>query len=69
MNFMKKNRGPGRPKLKEKQKKSNIYSERMVVTLTPDQKTGLEILSKQYENTIVGYIRDLINKQMRMSGL
>lgn len=69
MNFGKKERLPGRPKLKEKDKKSTIYSERMIITLTPEQKIGIELLSRQAENSINGYIRHLINEQIKISGL
>lgn len=61
-------RKKGRPKIKEKNKKSNIYSERMILTLTPQQKMGLEKLSKQFENSMTGYLRHLINEQIRMNG-
>lgn len=59
----------GRPRIDENERKSNIYTERMMITLTPDQKNGLEILSKQFENSMSGYIRHLINQQIRLNGV
>lgn len=59
----------GRPKIREKLKRSNIYSERMILTLTPKQKIGLKALSKKYENDMTGYLRHLINEQMKQNGI
>lgn len=51
--------------MKEELKKSNIYTKAINLTISPEQKEALEQISRLYDRTVVGYLRQLINDTMK----
>jgi len=46
-------------------KKSEIYTEPIYLTVTPEQKEAIKQISRLYENSLIGYLRHMINVEMR----